>query len=100
MPNPAFTPHASGQPGGGLSQTGGPRNISFCNLTASQVKDQMDTNPTIMMSMEVLFIPAGCFLNGLGCSLSLVFGLSYLDLNTSKRIFPVFLGACLAARYT
>jgi hypothetical protein len=30
----------------------------------------------------------------------LVYGLGYLDRNTPKKVFPVFLDACLASRYT
>jgi hypothetical protein len=78
------------------------QNISFCRPNSSQPKTIQPPGPgqPAAMSLEYLFIPLGCFLNGLGTRLAVVYGLSYLDRNTCKEIFPVYLDICLASKYT
>jgi hypothetical protein len=91
----------SAQPPGITGQDSLTANMTFCNGNVSQVGEESRSHASSpLIAPEFLFIPVGCFLNGLGTRVVLVYGLGYLDRNTPKKVFPVFLDACLASRYT
>jgi hypothetical protein len=74
--------------------------MTFCSRNVSQAGEEPRSHASSpLIAPEFLFIPVGCFLNGLGTRVVLVYGLGYLDRNTPKKVFPVFLDACLASRY-
>jgi hypothetical protein len=90
----------SAEPPGITGQDGLTANMTFCSRNDSQAGEEPRSHASSpLIAPEFLFIPVGCFLNGLGTRVVLVYGLGYLDRNTPKKVFPVFLDACLASRY-